>query len=307
MMKTRIAAAVALSFLGFAAGAGSAPAEAAYSRYIPIKGYVWNDVNKNGKMDSREPRVSNKSVKLYNSRGVQVGYAKTDRNGRYVFPKVRTGRSYTVKTNRDNWTGTTIPLRSTSWTKFRGVQMRSTKSFYLSAYRSTAWASFGLYKTPVKPPVKTPPPVKTVEGTAARKLYTNNAAAIAWMDLLVDIYGFEVKKAEASVTSTAKARAESVMDGISIPSSVNPGTTVADNFAVNVPGSLMKLDNNTDAGDLSIRTVDKVFFIQGVKASDVATSLVNALEREGVNAATHTQVGVAVKGNYTVIYYVGTP
>jgi hypothetical protein len=50
-----------------------------------ISGFVYNDVNNNGIMDSGEHGIPNSTIQLYTSSGTLVGTTTTDSNGHYVF------------------------------------------------------------------------------------------------------------------------------------------------------------------------------------------------------------------------------
>ena len=61
-----------------------------------ITGIVWNDQNKDWKMEEDEPKASNVTVELFNGNGEKLATTKTNEKGHYKFSKLEIGE-YRVK------------------------------------------------------------------------------------------------------------------------------------------------------------------------------------------------------------------
>ena len=63
--------------------------EALEDRWMPnatsIAGFVYNDANNNGIMDSSEVGIAGSTVELHRADGTLLGTATTDANGHYLF------------------------------------------------------------------------------------------------------------------------------------------------------------------------------------------------------------------------------
>jgi len=89
--------------------------EALEDRFLPagaiISGFVFNDLNNNGLMETGEPPIANSTIELRNAQNVVVGTATTDANGHYQFD-----HDATVSTAVQTITKTfTIPATATNF------------------------------------------------------------------------------------------------------------------------------------------------------------------------------------------------
>jgi hypothetical protein len=80
-------------FSGFLFGSYELPPQ-----YGAIRGFVFNDLNRNGAMDDREPALENRSLTLYDTVRSWLGYTTTDSSGRFSFEDLAAGK-YVVQLN----------------------------------------------------------------------------------------------------------------------------------------------------------------------------------------------------------------
>ena len=77
-----------------AARAGDAQSPAVQAGTASVKGFVWNDADRDGLQDAGESGVRNVTVRLYDRDKKLVKTAKTDASGRYQFDGINPGDYY---------------------------------------------------------------------------------------------------------------------------------------------------------------------------------------------------------------------
>lgn len=77
-----------------AAGAAGPQSAGMQSNLATVKGYVWNDGDRDGVQDAGEGGVRNVTVRLYDKNKKLVKTARTDQNGRYEFTGITPGDYY---------------------------------------------------------------------------------------------------------------------------------------------------------------------------------------------------------------------
>ena len=110
---------------------------------IPINGFVWNDVNKNGVMETGEPKIQGVTVRLIDRTNKKYIETMTNANGKYTFP---VGNGYKLEDGSESSEAMVLPggrvVKATN-------RNQTTGNYYLpTKYTPTAYTDkYAIYKT----------------------------------------------------------------------------------------------------------------------------------------------------------------